>query len=75
MISPCVAFPHDALAQTGNRFPGFHCAVTTQITGRILWYSGTGGAGGDQSFKTGFQKLIVCPRPGVRMETARVKNI
>ena len=35
MISPCVAFPHDALAQTGNRFPGFHCAVTTQITGMV----------------------------------------
>ena len=36
MISPCVAFPHDALAQTGNRFPGFHCAVTTQIL--PVWY-------------------------------------
>ena len=47
-------------------------------TARLLlryYRYGTGGAGGDQSFKTGFQKLIVCPRPGVRMETARVKNI
>ena len=72
MISPCVAFPHDALAQTGNRFPGFHCAVLLRLP---VGSYGTGGAGGDQSFKTGFQKLIVCPRPGVRMETARVKNI